>query len=88
MVIGYLRVIKVSTEEYLKIKAEGEEIIYSFESDGEDCYGGDFIRIEEDRKNGLQGEKCDYEVIRAKYDKATNMYTARLRKNGGEMMLL
>ena len=88
MVIGYIHIIKVSKEEYLKIKAKGEEFIYSFESDGEECYGGDYIRLEEDRENGLQGEKCDYEVIRARYDKDSNMYTVRLRKNEGELTIL
>lgn len=87
VVIGYAHIIKLSTEEYLKLKS-GEELIYSFKRNGEDCYGGDFIRIEEERDNGLEGEKRDYEVVRSVYDKETDMYTVKLRIDTGDLALL
>ena len=87
MVLGYAHVIRLSTEEYLKLK-NGDELIYSFKRNGEDCYGGDFVRIEEERDNGLEGEKRDYEVVKSVYDKDTDMYTVKLRANSGELVLL
>ncbi len=86
MIIGFANMILVSSKEFKKLQ-KGDEHIINFKRNGVDCFRGDFITIKEEIVGGLSNEKLDFEVVKTVYDSKTDMYTAKIRRCEGNLIV-
>lgn len=87
MVIGYTNTMRVGTKKFEELQ-KGDEHIINFKRNGVDCYRGDFITIKEEMVDGLSNKQIDFEVVKTMYDSKTDMYTAKIRRCEGDLIVL